>query len=613
MQGANTDFTGTVLGTFRLVQRIGKGGMSVVYQAEQIGLQRQVAVKILFPGVPAGSAMYQEFLERFRREARLVAGLGHNNIVSIYDYKEQKDLAYLVMPYFPRKSLAHLLDRQGPLSLQDTLAYIEQAALALDYAHARDIIHRDLKPSNFLLHEDGHLVLADFGIAYMMRSTNTGLLTRPSEVIGTPEYIAPEMILKKPLDRRVDIYEMGIVLFEMLTGHLPFNGSAIEIQMKHVQEQPPFLHHIRSDIPLAVDVVMRKATAKAPQDRYSSAGEMAAALRMAIRGNYADPPFPPTVLAYSQNGVYSPWNQTVPMEYAPLSVGSMPSSSLPRPRAKKRVWIYALAVLALFFIIGTAMLPRVTAIKPASSGNSSSAKPDTYSQIQNTVKQYYNAINKRDYHNAYQWTLHPDGDGSYCKFVDGFKFTEYDSVESLGTPKPINATTFSVPITLHATEQLQEGRRESTYQGHQNVTVEHGSWKISGGNIQPKLLGPSTPWVPSANNAPAQAQELVHLFYDNINSRDYPAAYNLRGANYRLQQSYCDFVDEYGNTKHNSVDFASTSPQPDGSMIVSVKITALETVASKNITSIYEGTYTVGIEKGGWKLQQDTLQKTESG
>src|SRR5207245_3580807 len=154
----------------------------------------------------------QEFLIRFQREADVIAQLEHVNIMPIYEYGEQDNLAYLVMPYLTGGSLSDILARKGALSLTETVVYIEQAAAALDYAHAHHVIHRDLKPGNFLLHTDGRLVLADFGIARMIQdsdSTFRAALTGTGMLLGTPEYMAPEMLNGEPVDHRVDIYEIG--------------------------------------------------------------------------------------------------------------------------------------------------------------------------------------------------------------------------------------------------------------------------------------------------------------------------------------------------------------------------------------------------------------------
>jgi serine/threonine protein kinase len=286
MQVLNGNLIGKVLGTYRLEALIGKGGMSAVFRAQQLQLARRVAVKVLSPDVMLDSDLQEEFLIRFQREASLIARLEHLNIMPIYDYGKQGGIVYLVMPYLAGGTLRDVLTQRGALPLQEALTYIEQAAAALDYAHAHGIIHRDLKPSNFLLHPDGRLVLADFGIARLMQGNGNvrGMtLTSTDALLGTPEYMAPEMIRGEQVDRRTDIYELGIVLYQMLSGTVPFRGDPqLAILMKHLQEPIPLLHYSNLTVPPAVDAVIQKATAKNREDRYASAGALAQELKVAI-------------------------------------------------------------------------------------------------------------------------------------------------------------------------------------------------------------------------------------------------------------------------------------------------------------------------------------------
>ncbi len=275
--------TGQTLGTCTLEQMIGQGGMGSVYLARQARPARNVAVKVLQPNMSMNSEIYQEFLARFRREADVIARLDHVNIMPIYEYGEQANLAYLVMPYLSGGSLRDVLSRRTTLPLQEAIVYMDQAAAALDYAHAQGVVHRDLKPANFLLAADGRLVLADFGIARIMEESVAGAgLTGTGTILGTPEYMAPEMARGEPIDYRVDIYELGVVLFQMLSGRLPFSGSTpLVVVARHIQEPLPLLSRENPAISPEVDAVIQKATAKYPNDRYRSTREMAQALHNA--------------------------------------------------------------------------------------------------------------------------------------------------------------------------------------------------------------------------------------------------------------------------------------------------------------------------------------------
>jgi len=327
MASSNNDLIGKTLGTCTLEKLIGRGGMGTVYLARQIRPSRQVAVKVLLPNAVMDHEVRTEFLARFRREADLIARLEHVNIMPIHEYGEQDGLAYLVMPYLAGGSLRDVLARQGALSLQETARYMKQAAEALDYAHKQGVIHRDLKPANFLLHSDGRLVLADFGIARMMQDSNSTIgatLTGTGMLLGTPEYMAPEMASGESVDYRADIYELGIVLFQMLCGQVPFQGSTpYAVVVKHLQEPLPSLHRMNPGIPIAVDAVVQKATAKKREDRYISAGALAQALQGAINGPgpFLETPslYEPTVLSPNRQVP-----QTVPVVVAPPKYDTPP-------------------------------------------------------------------------------------------------------------------------------------------------------------------------------------------------------------------------------------------------------------------------------------------------
>ncbi|HLG78949.1 MAG TPA: protein kinase, partial [Ktedonobacteraceae bacterium] len=276
----------------------------------------------------------QEFLTRFRREADVIAQLDHVNILPIYEYGEQDGLAYLVMPYLTGGSLRDLLARQGPLSLTVALSYIEQDAAALQYAHEHRIVHRDIKPANILFHSDGRLVLADFGIARIIRDPNEPIeatLTGPSHFIGSVDYMSPEMVNGTPVDHRTDIYELGIVLFQMLAGRVPFQGTTpFIIAAQHLREQPPSLSLLKPGIPPAVDAVVHKALAKEPDARYDSAQEMAQALRAAItpsgygvarENTYTTQPMPPSHTTYTApQRSYDSAYETLPAGYSEVRV-----------------------------------------------------------------------------------------------------------------------------------------------------------------------------------------------------------------------------------------------------------------------------------------------------
>ena len=222
----SSDFIGKTLGTCTLEKLIGQGGMGAVYLAQQVRPARYVAVKVLLPNVSKNSKEYEAFLVRFRREADVIARLEHINIMPIYEYGEQEGLAFLVMPYLVGGSLRDLLAHRGSISLLETATYLDQICSALAYAHAHGVIHRDIKPNNLLIHNDGRLVLADFGIARIMQDTGKAIdstLTSPSIFMGTPNYMAPEMAQGGTIDHRVDIYEFWHCPFSHAQRTCPFH------------------------------------------------------------------------------------------------------------------------------------------------------------------------------------------------------------------------------------------------------------------------------------------------------------------------------------------------------------------------------------------------------
>jgi serine/threonine protein kinase/tetratricopeptide (TPR) repeat protein len=318
------DLIGRTLGQYHITEQIGQGGMATVYKAYQPNLERFVAIKVLAShhGRVAG------FKERFFREARAVAQLSHPNILPVYDVGMDNDICYLVMKCIKGRSLRELIGEQ--MSLSQVSKYIDQIAAALDHAHEQGVIHRDIKTSNLLV-EGEWVFLMDFGIAKIREASMA--LTGTGELLGTPCYMSPEQASGKPVDHRTDIYSLGVVLYEMVTGTIPFKGETPYGVIYQLINNPlPLPRQHRPDLPKKVENVIFKSLAKNPDHRFSTAGQLAAALREALA------PEPVKVFKSSEDStvrtpakgvppVGSPGNRAGPQHSAPGPVYSASQSN----------------------------------------------------------------------------------------------------------------------------------------------------------------------------------------------------------------------------------------------------------------------------------------------
>src|SRR5205085_1372867 len=269
-------------GRYRIIRKLGAGGMANVYLAEDQELGRRVAIKILDDRHAADDS----FIERFRREAKNAAGLSHPNIVSIYDRGEAEGTYYIAMEYLSGRSLKELIVSRGPTPVRIAIDYTRQILAAIGFAHRNGIVHRDIKPHNVVVDADGRLKVTDFGIA----RSGASQMTEVGSIIGTAQYLSPEQAKGAPVDQRSDVYSVGIVLYEMLTGQVPFTGDTpLEIAMKHLSEIPRPPSELRPEVPHDLDSVVLRVLAKDPAERYQSAEEMDADLARVAEGLPVDP------------------------------------------------------------------------------------------------------------------------------------------------------------------------------------------------------------------------------------------------------------------------------------------------------------------------------------
>ena len=264
-------------GRYRVLRKLGSGGMANVYLAEDQELGRNVAIKIL----DDRHASDAQFVERFRREAKNAAGLSHPNIVSIYDRGEADGTYYIAMEYLDGRTLKELINARGPTPPKIAIEYTRQILAAVGFAHKNGIVHRDIKPHNVLVDSEGRLKVTDFGIA----RSGTSQMTEVGSIIGTAQYLSPEQARGSSVGPSSDIYSVGVVLYEMLTGELPFTGETpLEIAMKHLSAIPDPPSRKNPAVSRDLDLIVLRALAKNPKNRYQSAEEMDADLERVARG-----------------------------------------------------------------------------------------------------------------------------------------------------------------------------------------------------------------------------------------------------------------------------------------------------------------------------------------
>lgn len=659
MMDNSNNLIGKVLGRYRLEKQIGQGGNARVFRAWQENLSRRVAVKVLSLPETGDARLHNNFLARFQQEASVIARFNHVNIMPIYDFGEQDGLTYLVMPLFDKGSLRNILSQRGSLSLQEAATYIEQAASALDYAHAHHVIHRDLKPGNFLVHNDGRLVLADFGIAHLMNERMSGFtLTNTGMVPGTPEYMAPEMIQGQQADHRVDIYELGIVLYEMLSGDVPFRGEhTYAILLKHVNDSLPSLHHLDATIPSAVDDVLQKATAKNRDERFASAGDFAKAFQevmnpqpsMVIDSHFVPTVLPLHIIPPNIQTVYSVDAQTEantppkapppPTVYVPPQFPAPVASAqrtLHSPVRRFSFWLI-LCLLVLISIVGVPLFSAMMADSGSAKSHSGPpSKPTatftptptaTLTPVEQNaiavVSNYYKSFKQRDYTTAYGMS-HTDTANSdpdlYCRFVTDYAGMVDNSIK-IDDVVPLNdatsvqkygANAVRVDITITATEEIGPSyeTRISTYQQYHIVQsgkiVSVGTRNNSKNGMvgTPTVIAtPQSVTTPnSAHTQSLQVQEAIQEQYDYLNRKDYDDAYNMWSKQYQSTTSFCSFLLARVQVQHFTVQVGNVSDPGDGTEDAPVTVT--ETVAGTSNAPYNLVYYVAQQNDGSWEIMQ---------
>jgi serine/threonine protein kinase len=345
-----TDLTGHELGRYHLLEKLGEGGMAIVYKAYDTRLETEVAVKFIkAENLPQSSV--ERALKRFEREAKALARLTHPNIVKVTDYGEYRDRPYLVMPYLPGGTLKTKLGK--PIPWQEAVELILPVADALAYAHSQHVIHRDVKPANIILTQSGRPMLTDFGIAKLLDLEDTVDLTGTNAAVGTPEYMAPEQANAKSVDRRADIYSLGIVLYEMVTGRKPFVADTpMTVLIMQARDPLPSPRKFAPSLSDRAEKILLKALAKRPEKRYQTMDEFYSALASRL-----------TAPAEIRLPVESVFDLPKPFESEPFL--HMPPISQPHPKSKRSWGIAGISAALVCLVIGALIAFR--SLSPVSS------------------------------------------------------------------------------------------------------------------------------------------------------------------------------------------------------------------------------------------------------
>ena len=341
---------------YEVEELVGTGGMSSVYRARDDILERRVALKILHEHFSSDP----EYVERFRREARAIARLNHPNIVTVIDRGEFEGRQFIVFEHVPGENLKEIVEREGPLPVAQALALTHQIARGLGFAHEHGVVHRDVKPQNVLLDESGAAKVTDFGIA---RSLEPGdELTETGTLLGTSDYISPEQANGQPVDERSDQYSLGVLLFELLTGEVPYPGKTFMlVAMRHVRDPVPSVRERGADVPEQVGAIVARAMAKRPEDRFPSMEAMMAAIEVCLTEEAAG--------SREANGATS----VLPRVEAPSPT---PAPARPRPRRRRRrrglnPLLLGLLVMGLGALVLVLLITRTDGSGTGAAGSSS--------------------------------------------------------------------------------------------------------------------------------------------------------------------------------------------------------------------------------------------------
>ncbi len=379
---------GEQVGNFRIIEKLGEGGMGVVYKGVDVDLDRAVAIKMLSPELSRNP----DIVERFRTEARAQANLNHVNLATLYAFLVHDGNAFIAMEFVEGENFEQLIRRRGPLPAEDAVPWFKQALLGVGAAHRMGIVHRDIKPTNLMLNRQGIVKVMDFGIAKVVGARGT---TRTGMQLGTPAYMSPEQIQGRAIDVRTDIYALGITLYQMLSGHVPFEeGSDFEIMRHQVSTPPPPMIDLHPYAPVQYQNVVTKAIAKDPEDRYRNVEEFGAALERpesmaaTVAATVVNVP-KRTMLETPAGPSYATAAGPAPSQtVAPFPMTTAPASSMPASagssKLNRRHMMAALIVVVAAVLLGVVMFARRPSAAPIPSIGGTANAPLPQPQVEMT-------------------------------------------------------------------------------------------------------------------------------------------------------------------------------------------------------------------------------------
>jgi tRNA A-37 threonylcarbamoyl transferase component Bud32 len=621
-------------GKYRIDAEIGAGGMATIYRATRLHIGDAVAIKVLHSEMLRGP----QFAERFQREAQAAARLKHPNVVAIYDFGVSSDgVIYLVMELVEGPNLRSIVKDAGPMPAGLAAEIIRQVCAALAEAHRQHVVHRDIKPANIAVETtpDGPRVkVLDFGIASLRAGGTIANLTQTGTLLGTPAYMSPEQCLGEELDGRSDIYSLGVVLFEMLCGVVPFNSpTATAVVMQHVQQAPPALRVLNASIPAAVEDVVLRALAKRPEDRYQTARDFADALTTAV----SRPPlsFGPDTLAAPR---FSP--QLGATMVQPALHQPPPPRTAPAARGARNSGIIiglggAVVLAVLLFGLQRLVFPPAPAGTAAGSATTAPVAASTHPGAQSAVLPAPLVPAQRI----------PAPEGSVLRLL--YDTREFDVLGSAGCsadavmirfkddgtsgcarlsatrgPLESGVNVVLVPVTAAGGGRIFDllytdsgartrfvGILPGDGSGDLTVSLENGYIIERNGPREKRSTmraGRVVPVTITSADAGQGADAVVRTYYSLWDAHRLPEAYALLSSRYRAEHPYAAWTSSHDSVVHISVQTAVTSDP----MTVAVVVRSVDRTPYGSSSSEYHGTWRAVYEDGTTRLDQVALDRT---